>query len=1253
MRKAIRHALMYWKRPDVASGEWAQRIIPKLEYLQQKMKEGSRVEYTETWRRPKGRFIYDVEVFPGKEEDQYNLLSWDERITADQWQVIYDYVKDKPKLEKIKLLLKPNNNNNYSYEPTGEELYKKFSSALNGQKEASLTLRDLGIQGMKYPTGFITQENKGGWNYVIYDDAEIAIQDVARFSTKSRPGEAKAEHERSWSESIREGMDTLRDWIKEMRGRKDWKTMRPETTWLERIFATPAYYFGKVPALQRVMKAALEMFDNVEIFKNTLFNADGGKGESYIARISQFRKAFKKEYQRWAGYIVDRDRNAVGYTVRRDGDRFQVHNPAGEAVKSYAKWEDAWAFAFQQEAADMAKLDKPFSEAAQQALLAYRTIAFNEYMMLSEPLRRIVEKAQAEGRPVPTVAYPVYGTDKDGKTRKRMMEVDLRVALDMMGERIGYYMPRLRRQGRYQLIAEKDGIRELQYFKTRAGLEREAAKLRKEGYKIQKGRARQLPGEVYGELGPTMAMENVINQALRDMRRGGDKTRLEDFGLKGEWKKTSDGKDEFVVTGQFDSRYVEAFKTLKGHGFYEGAWHFVEPGENFEGTIVKRLGEFTTTFNLELAFAQELVQQVADVLRSHGSLAHRIKRSSATGEEVWRGYSEEPFEAIVTAGRNIAAGHAKGIMARKMHDAIMGRDISWQQFVEQAGPDSTYEDYLEMVNERRIDPATQPNAYKDGVDYMKDMLRPSESLDRTIGMIRGAAMFKYIAGRVSAPVINLTALPTVVVASLRGHAHIPFAKAVRLLTKAIRDYTTYSFHPEKLDAETRELFQEIRDRGWDMAQYNEEALEALRSKTAQRYDKFIDTLMLGFSASERLNRAATIAAAYRGIKDQHEGEWTPEAREAALEQAKFASDRAHSIYGKANYPMLMRGGGAFGETAKSFYMFKNFAHNFLQNFIELGFKKREAAAAAWLIMSPVAVGGATAALPVSLLLAALRQVMDDDPEEALMEFLQENVGDSAEMAARFGVFGLAGVNLKGSLQVGITDIPTKVTDLLGAPYEVWVDLTGGIGDMIRGDITKGAEKVSPLFLGNMLKALREYNEGLTTKSNAPIFFGNEQARADTTDAVLRFLSFNPSRLARIHEKQFNERLTEAEFTESRQDIYAKFKKYFLMPEEKRTKAAYIDLLSEVSEYNNRVQGVGRADIPRITGESIRNALRQAVRAPRKERIRAGGTLYGATAVGRPSFAPQATKAPRAPQAPARPLAAAMPQRRLRDFMETA
>ena len=398
-------------------------------------------------------------------------------------------------------------------------------------------------------------------------------------------------------------MDTLRDWIKEMRGRKDWKTMRPETTWLERIFATPAYYFGKVPALQRVMKAALEMFDNVEHFKNVLFNADGGKGESHINRISQFRKAFKKEYQRWAGYIVDRDRNAVGYTVRRDGDRFQVHNPAGEAVKSYAKWEDAWAFAFQQEAADMAKLDKPFSEAAQQALIAYRSMAFNEYMMLSEPLRRIVEKAQAEGRPVPTVAYPVYGTDKDGKTRKRMMEVDLRVALDMMGERIGYYMPRLRRQGRYQLIAEKDGIRELQYFKTRAGLEREAAKLRKEGHKIQKGGARQLPGEVYGELGPTMAMENVINQALRDMRRGGDKTRLEDFGLKGEWRKTTDGKDEFVVTGQFDSRYVEAFKTLKGHGFYEGAWHFVEPGENFEGTIVKRLGEFTTTFHPELAFA--------------------------------------------------------------------------------------------------------------------------------------------------------------------------------------------------------------------------------------------------------------------------------------------------------------------------------------------------------------------------------------------------------------------------------------------------------------------------------------------------------------------------------------------------------------------------------------------------------------------------------------------------------------------------
>jgi len=1040
----------------------------------------------------------------------------------------------------------------------------------------------------------------------------------------------KSESDRGWTawfDAVKESMDTVRDWLQEMREGKDWKIEKPDTTWLERIFATPSYYFGKVPALQRVMNAALEESDNRVLFQNMLFNADGGKGESYITVIENYRRADPDGYKQWSEYIVKRDRDAIGYTVRKENDRFAVFRPSGEKVKDYAKWEDAWVYAFEREAEESG-----FTEMGKQALIAYRTIALNTYQMLSEPLRKIIAEAEAEGRTLPTVAYQKYEKNKNGKLRKTTVEVDLRLALDLMGERLGYYLPRLRRQGGYQLIATKEGEPSyLQFFKTRMGLDQEAAVLRKQGYTIHKGRANRLPGDVFGELGQTMAMEEIINQALKEMRGLGKKT-LADFGLHGEWGKTSDGKDEFVVTGTYDSRYVEAFKTVKGHGFYNGAWHFKEPGDNVEETLIKRLGEFSTNFNLELTFAQGLIQNVADILRSHGSLAHRIRRSEAKGEDVWRGYSEEPLEAIVTAGRNIAAGHSKGIMARKMYNAIMGRDISWREF-QIKNEDADYEDYLNMVNERKIDPAKQPNAYKDGVDYMKDMLRSSEPLDRLIGIIKGFAMVKYIAGRVSAPVVNLTALPTVVVSSMKGYADISIPKSIRMLTVAAKDYWNFWRHPEKMDPETLDLFKEIHNRGWDMAQYNEEALQALRGQVARRYDRVIDWLMMGFKVSEQVNRVTTIVAAYRGIKSAHKGEWTRKDYEEAMEKAKFISDRAHSIYGKVNAPMLMRGGGVFAETAKSFYMFKNFAHNYLQNLVELGFKKKDAAAVTWLVLSPAIIGGATAALPITLLVQALRSVMDDDPEEEALRFLQEHLGDEGEMFGRYGLFGLGNINIKGSLQVGITDVPTKITDVLGAPYDVWLDVTGGIGDLIRGNTSKGIEKITPLFIGNILKAHRELTEGVTNRTNAPLFEGNTAVRANALDSALRVLSFNPARLARIHERYANERLTEKEFEESRTDIYSKFRKYFLAPEQQRSQAQYIKLLDEIKEYNTRVQSVGRGDIPLITGESLRNVLREALRPSRTERLRAVGSLYGAFMTGQPAFIPKPPKPPRAPRPP--------------------
>jgi len=67
----------------------------------------------------------------------------------------------------------------------------------------------------------------------------------------------------------------------------------------------------------------------------------------------------------------------------------------------------------------------------------------------------------------------------------------------------------------------------------------------------------------------------------------------------------------------------------------------------------------------------------------------------------------------------------------------------------------------------------------------------------------------------------------------------------------------------------------------------------------------------------------------------------------------------------------------------------------------------------------------------------------DDPEEDMYNWLEANVGDYADNLARFGGFGLIGMNLKGSLEIGVTDLPTSWEDLLGAPGSVIADVYYG------------------------------------------------------------------------------------------------------------------------------------------------------------------------------------------------------------------
>jgi len=192
---------------------------------------------------------------------------------------------------------------------------------------------------------------------------------------------------------------------------------------------------------------------------------------------------------------------------------------------------------------------------------------------------------------------------------------------------------------------------------------------------------------------------------------------------------------------------------------------------------------------------------------------------------------------------------------------------------------------------------------------------------------------------------------------------------------------------------------------------------------------------------------------------------------------------------------------------------------------------------------------------------------------------------------------LVGVNLRGSLQVN-NPMPTKLDEILGAPGAIFTDTIKGVRHLRRGEIGKGLEAIAPTAIGSMSKAWRENTEGVTTGNYGSVFYGDEPLKADTFDAALRFLSFNPAKISGIREKQWNEREVAEKYQSRKREIYAKIKRLHIQGKEITP-----ELMKEIATYNERVIGSGRGDIKPITPKGIRRMLKTANTPSKFERGR--------------------------------------------------
>ena len=168
--------------------------------------------------------LYNVSLHEGKTPEQYSWLEWDkplnkkaqklidesgilnteETLTDTEKERVFErdnewfingvygskYKTQEQALSALRNVLnKPILTANQFY---GEGLYKKLSSILGGDKQASLFLLENGIDGIKYPAESIsrgaTSDNARGFNYVVFDENAVTIDEVVEFM-KTKDGE--------------------------------------------------------------------------------------------------------------------------------------------------------------------------------------------------------------------------------------------------------------------------------------------------------------------------------------------------------------------------------------------------------------------------------------------------------------------------------------------------------------------------------------------------------------------------------------------------------------------------------------------------------------------------------------------------------------------------------------------------------------------------------------------------------------------------------------------------------------------------------------------------------------------------------------------------------------------------------------------------------------------------------------------------------------------------------------------------------
>lgn len=546
---------------------------------------------------------------------------------------------------------------------------------------------------------------------------------------------------------------------------------------------------------------------------------------------------------------------------------------------------------------------------------------------------------------------------------------------------------------------------------------------------------------------------------------------------------------------------------------------------------VERLPEDVYASPLDLAAMEQLVN--AAVIDSAADPANRERIKDSVGV-ILEGLADS-MKARGWAGHAIRRQNIPGHETEDIRKVLFRYKAGLNGWLTKAEAARDFAKLLGRINSRK-----HPVEYRYALNYVRDMLRNADQVDRIVGNIKGAAYVWYLGGMVKTAVLNLTQNIVAGVPRLSMEAK---GSGGRYFQAAMKAVTVQASEGKGLAKDEQRLVRELFDAGVLAEEFLREVqgrvADAVGSKLWWQTVKILGWPM---AAAERFNRVSLALAAYRLARDgKIDNKATLErlgmnpGDQANHQQAKdFAAGivrDAHFVYGKANLPQAFRT-ETVGRLASPAYTFRTFSHNLLSLWAWMlrqarsGQEVEQGRAAAALLRSfggIAALGGLTA-LPFYGTLAAIIAGLTDDDED-LNEKLREHLPEGTRDLVSYGLPALFGISFGGSLAMETPGL-RALESRKGLEDAFWSDfmseLVGVPADLVRRSDRaikaaehlapyRALEELSPNFIKSIMSSWRLISRGQTTLSGRPVNDPGQPGprRLSGGEAAAKALGFQP------------------------------------------------------------------------------------------------------------------------------------------------